>query len=97
KNRAGARSRRDPSEYLRMTTARLLAIALMLSTAGCGVLGLAAAKFGPPETVPAQYHLLLVPTLILVEDYDDPAPSISNSERIAKYIGEELHGEEVPQ
>ncbi len=79
------------------SVAKVVLIFVGLLAGGCGALGLAAAKLGPPETVPAQFKLANVPTLIMVENYEDPAPSLSESERVAKYIGIDLHGEDVPE
>ena len=74
-------------------TAAVLTLALStgLATGGCYAAGaLAHVAFGAPD-VDAQYDPPKKPTLVLVEDFEDPDASAADGDDVARTVGEKLH------
>jgi hypothetical protein len=71
----------------------LLSTVFCISLAGCNIVGAVMAKVGPPPTIKAQYVLPKQPTLILVENFHNPASLRLESDAIVRHlVGEfELH------
>jgi hypothetical protein len=67
----------------------LLPSILLLNT-GCNVVGAVAAKVGPEPTVPAQFVPAQEPTVVLTENYYNPASLRLESDSIARLVAEEL-------
>jgi hypothetical protein len=78
---------------LRLLTTLLLVAAVSTLCGGCAVGGLWQAVFGPNK-VKAKYVLPKVPTLVLVENYRNPAISQVDADQVAAELCEQLkqHG-----
>jgi hypothetical protein len=76
----------------RRSVARLLAVApvLCLAAAGCTILGVAAAKLSPPPVIPPQYELAKEPTLVLVENFHNPASQRLQADAVCRELFEDL-------
>jgi hypothetical protein len=65
-------------------------LSLLFFSTGCQILGAAASKLSPPPTIKAQYAPEKQPTLVLVENYHNPASLQMESEAVARHLTEEL-------
>jgi hypothetical protein len=68
---------------------------LSLTLSGCNFLGVAAYKLAPDPVIPAQYVPPKEPTLILVENYHNPAALRLESETLARELMEDLKAANV--
>ena len=57
---------------------------------GCQLAGAVAYKVAGPEEVEAKHVLARVPTLVLVENYENPGASALDSEQLGYFVGGEL-------
>ena len=88
---AGARGRR-----MALLSFCILHSAFCLCIAsGCNIVGAVAAKVGPEPTVPAQYTPAKEPTLVLVENFHNPASLQLEAAAVAQVLSEELRTNEV--
>jgi hypothetical protein len=62
---------------------------------GCNVIGAIAAKVGPPPTIPAQYALAKKPTVVIVENFRNPASLRLEADAVALHVYEELKAHDV--
>jgi hypothetical protein len=67
----------------------------MLLTSGCNVIGAVAAKMGPPPKIPAQYVPADVPTVVIVENYNNPSSLRIESDSLARLVVEQLTNNHV--
>lgn len=65
----------------------------LLTSSGCNVVGAVLAKTAPPPTIKAEYALAKEPTLIMVENFNNPAALRLEADSVAHHLaGEfELH------
>lgn len=82
----GTRHRRR-SVALLVTLTPLLCLA---AVAGCTIIGVAAAKLSPPPEIPPQYVLAPEPTLLLVENYNNPASLRIQGDSICRAVFDDL-------
>jgi hypothetical protein len=61
-----------------------------LTSSGCNIVGAIASKVGPPPTIKAQFALAKAPTLVLVENFHNPASLQLESDAVARHLAEEL-------
>ena len=62
---------------------------------GCNVIGAVAGKVAPEPNIPAQFAPAKEPTLVLVENYHNPASMRLESDALARHLSEELSLREV--
>lgn len=67
----------------------------LLVTSGCNVVGAVAAKLGPPPMIPAQFVPAAVPTVVIVENYNNPGSLRIESDSIARLLAEQLINNKV--
>jgi hypothetical protein len=67
----------------------------LLPLAGCNVIGAVAGKLAPEPIIPAQFVPAKEPTLILVENYHNPASLRLESDAVARHLAEELSMHDV--
>ena len=83
--------------------ARAATVALCMATSvfavafdsGCTLVGVAAAKLAPDPTIPAKYVPEKAPTLILVENYHNPASLRLESDSVASAVMSDLKANSV--
>ena len=68
----------------------LLGLLIGASVGGCAVAGVIADKFAPPPTDPAAYKLAQQPTLVMVENFQNPDLVEVHAERLDRDISNEL-------
>jgi hypothetical protein len=73
----------------------LVPLSLLLFTSGCNIIGAIAGKVGPEPTIPARFMPAKEPTLVLVENYHNPASLRMESDAVARHVAEELAIHEV--
>jgi hypothetical protein len=66
-----------------------------LVLAGCTILGAAAAKLAPDPVIPPQYVLPKEPTLVLVENYHNPASLRLQGDAVCRALVDDLNANEV--
>jgi len=79
--------------HRRDSVALLVILAPMLGlavAAGCTIIGVAAAKLSPPPEIPPQYVLANEPTLLLVENFNNPASLRIQGDALCRAIFEDL-------
>jgi hypothetical protein len=91
----GDEARSRPHRVLSACCRLLVSLSLFFFAGGCNLLGAAAAKLGPPPTIPAQYTPAPEPTLLLVENYHNPASMRLESEAVTRVLSEELTNHQV--
>lgn len=74
---------------MRLNYARLLLICLAISP-GCRIGGALSYKVFGPSKVPAKFVPAHEPTVVLVENYRNPAMTEFDADRIARDVGEDL-------
>ena len=76
---------------VRTTATLALGLSTTLATGGCYAAGaLAHVAFGAPD-VDAQYDPPKKPTLVLVEDFEDPDAPAAEADSVARTVGDRLH------
>src|SRR4051794_38460402 len=65
-------------------------LAMGAFSAGCEAVSAVSYKVRGPDFVDAQYKLDSVPTVVMVENYQDPVSVIGDSEQLARYIEADL-------
>jgi hypothetical protein len=74
----------------------LLSLAgLLLTTAGCSIIGVFSHVLNPPRVDPLYVPAKTMPMLVLVENRQNPGMLIPEAEELANYIGRELEGKDV--
>jgi hypothetical protein len=63
---------------------------LVVLVAGCTILGVAAAKLAPDPVIPPQYELAKEPTLVLVENYHNPASLRIQADSVNRALCDDL-------
>ena len=84
-------------QRLKFATAILIlpAIACCVAIAGCTIIGAAAAKLAPDPVIPPQYVLANEPTLVLVENYHNPASMRLQADMVCRAIFDDLQASGV--
>ncbi len=67
-----------------------LLLVLSLLTTGCNVVGVVASRIGPEPTIPAQFAPAKSRTVVLVENFHNPASLRLEADAIARHLSEEL-------
>ena len=78
------------SRHLIATCLILSALLLCVVAAGCTILGAAAAKLAPDPVMPPQYVLANQPTLLLVENYHNPAALRLQADSVCRAVFDDL-------
>jgi hypothetical protein len=81
----------------RMFGAALLIVPALLCVvlAGCTIIGAAAAKLAPDPVIPPQFPLAKEPTLVLVENYHNPASLRLQADMVCRAIVDDLKANDV--
>jgi hypothetical protein len=75
----------------------LLVCSLICCAGGCNVIGFAAATVGGTSNVPPVYAPAKRPTVVIAENFHDPAASVQDDEPLARYVTDLLkQGDVVP-
>lgn len=81
----------------RIAMLMLLLLTLPAFLTGCNVIGFAAATVAGTSNVPPMYTPAKRPTVVIAENFNDPAASIQDDEPLARFVTDLLkHGDVVP-
>lgn len=73
----------------------LSTILVLLTAAGCGAVAIVAYKLGGPTPVEAKYVPAKEPTLVLIENFDNPSSHFVDSQRLTSHLSAELEKNKV--
>ncbi len=72
--------------FVRQVLLALILGSMTLALGGCSILGLAAYKFTPPPRTSAKYVLPQEPTVVLIENFRDPAQHEIDAQQLTKAV-----------
>lgn len=73
----------------------IILLAMVLGGSGCNVVGALLYKTSGPAAIPPQYVLAKEPTLVLVENFRNPAAVRLDADRLARYVADELKRHDI--
>ena len=90
-----AERRTGSAAHVRRFTFCVLHFAFCVGLTGCTLIGAVAGKVAPEPMVPAAFAPAPEPTVVLVENYHNPASLRLESEAVARHLTEELEVRQV--